>query len=280
MKKGLRAERVSLDPPAMLTEPGSCASYSRASTGGTKPGPMDRKRRTSIHVKEKSLHFLLLNDVKDRRMTMRKTKGFTLIELLIVVAIIGILAAIAIPNFLMAQARAKVSRAMADMKSVANAMEHYRVDHSSYPVEDNGGEYYYVGWLMVYPADSSFYIGERLTTPIDYMTTVPMDTFNSAIMGENIDRRYSFWINTLGSGQVVDGFEEWYEEMHNAVGGWFPRHPGWVMESCGPSLHWWEGGSLSPSGRDPHAYFYDPTNGTLSTGMLSICNEGFISPRQ
>jgi prepilin-type N-terminal cleavage/methylation domain-containing protein len=56
-------------------------------------------------------------------------RGFTLIELLIVVAIIAILDAIAVPNFLEAQLRAKVSRAKSDMRSVATALEAYRVDH-------------------------------------------------------------------------------------------------------------------------------------------------------
>jgi len=60
-------------------------------------------------------------------------EGFTLIELLIVVAIIAILAAIAVPNFLEAQTRAKVSRLKADMRSAATGLEAYAVDNNDYP---------------------------------------------------------------------------------------------------------------------------------------------------
>ena len=67
-------------------------------------------------------------------------KGFTLIELLIVVAIIAILAAIAVPNFLEAQVRSKVSRAKSDMRSYATGIESYYVDNNSYPVSARTGK--------------------------------------------------------------------------------------------------------------------------------------------
>ncbi len=60
-------------------------------------------------------------------------KGFTLIELLIVVAIIGIIAAIAIPNLLNAIQRGKQKRTMADMRAVGTAVEEYAVDNNFYP---------------------------------------------------------------------------------------------------------------------------------------------------
>ena len=66
-------------------------------------------------------------------MRNRNSKGFTLIELLIVVAIIGIIAAIAIPNLLNAIDRGKQKRTMADLRSMGTANETYSIDNSFYP---------------------------------------------------------------------------------------------------------------------------------------------------
>ena len=96
-----------------------------------------------------------------------KTKAFTLIELLIVVAIIAILAAIAVPNFLEAQTRSKVSRVKSDMRTMAMAAESYMVDHNTYPPN-----YYQTGRGTAQAMDDN-----QLTTPIAYMTSIPRDGF-------------------------------------------------------------------------------------------------------
>ncbi len=72
-------------------------------------------------------------------MLKRNSKGFTLIELLIVVAIIGIIAAIAIPNLLNAIDRGKQKRTMADMRSIGTAIEAYAVDNNNYPTATSAG---------------------------------------------------------------------------------------------------------------------------------------------
>ena len=71
---------------------------------------------------------------------MRRDKGFTLIELLIVVAIIGIIAAIAIPNLLNAIQRGKQKRTMGDLRTSATAIEAYAVDNNQYPKQGTVGD--------------------------------------------------------------------------------------------------------------------------------------------
>ncbi|MGB9692137.1 MAG: prepilin-type N-terminal cleavage/methylation domain-containing protein, partial [Candidatus Sumerlaeaceae bacterium] len=108
-----------------------------------------------------------------------RNSGFTLIELLIVVAIIAILAAIAVPNFLEAQVRSKVARVHADMRTQAVAIESYAVDNNSYPLM---GELLADGSLQLpqhngagSPAHK--FLMDSITTPIAYITSIPTDPF-------------------------------------------------------------------------------------------------------
>ncbi|MDI6783392.1 MAG: prepilin-type N-terminal cleavage/methylation domain-containing protein, partial [bacterium] len=69
----------------------------------------------------------------------RRLSGFTMIELIIVTSIIGILAAIAIPNFLAARTRAKVSRVKAEQEMLKIALQSYFADKTTYPLNNKPG---------------------------------------------------------------------------------------------------------------------------------------------
>lgn len=117
---------------------------------------------------------------------MRRLKGFTLIELLIVVAIIGILAAIAVPNFLNAQVRAKVSRAVAEERELQTALEEFFIDNNSYPPLTNLdraiSRMYRENPGNIDSARIEIGRGSRarriyLTTPVGYISSLPFDPF-------------------------------------------------------------------------------------------------------
>ena len=108
-------------------------------------------------------------------------RGFTLIELMFVVAVIGILAGIAIPNFLEAQTRSKIARVKSDLALSQNALESYYLDHNVYPdynekePEVDYDRRYGYGYYGRYPEKEAaddhdyHYLPRRLTTPTSYL---------------------------------------------------------------------------------------------------------------
>lgn len=139
-------------------------------------------------------------------------KAFTLIELLIVVAIIGILAAIAVPNFMNAQVRATLSRNYADMRSVATALEAYFVDWNRYPFPSDP-------WGRIISRESPNFpwfetkLPHSLTTPIAYISFWPLDPFHPTD-GENENQVYHYMTREYaraqtGSDAGYDLYSEW-----------------------------------------------------------------------
>lgn len=178
-----------------------------------------------------------------------KRRGFTLIELLIVVAIIAILALIAVPNFLEAQTRSKVSRCKADMRSMATAIESYYTDHNRYPIG------------FGYPEGYARYRLARITTPVAYMTSIPDDPFTTKLSGYggSPGDKPSF-IYLL---RYYHNFPQYYDtfpEFKLCVNG---RDIMWTLTSQGP---------VHPDTTYIIWIPYDPTNGTISFGI--ICRSG------
>ena len=175
----------------------------------------------------------------------RRRQGCTLIELIVVVAIIAILATIAIPNFLEAQTRAKVSRVKADIRALSTAMEAYAADNNAYPYCNPAADHAYLTDISV------------LTTPIAYMTSLPQDVFmnTEAEQRKRYYRYYpiAYWRLFYPSLQL----QEWR----------------WIVMSNGPNLR----PDISrENAEDAIAgdfwMLYDPSNGTVSPGDIWATN--------
>jgi prepilin-type N-terminal cleavage/methylation domain-containing protein len=198
-----------------------------------------------------------------------KRKGFTLIELLIVVAIIAILAAIAVPNFLEAQVRSKVSRQHANMRTVATAMESYMTDQNNYPLATWDPFDLFPG---LYPPSQYKIFPGQLTTPISYISS-------SAAM-EDIFRLPHNFSNPLAN-QIMYLPSEIYNptspyvhpsQSASQYRAQYDRYGAWVIRSAGPDLYYQnylndkEDYGEGPGGWNLKSY--DPTNGTVSGGDI------------
>lgn len=69
---------------------------------------------------------------------MSKQSGFTLIEVMVVVVILGILAAVIVPNVIGKDEQARITTTKSSLASIANALEMYRLDNHKYPTTQEG----------------------------------------------------------------------------------------------------------------------------------------------
>ncbi|MBN1477877.1 prepilin-type N-terminal cleavage/methylation domain-containing protein [Candidatus Sumerlaeota bacterium] len=176
-------------------------------------------------------------------------RAFTLIELLIVVAIIAILAAIAVPNFLEAQIRAKVTRAKADMRNLATGLEAYRIDWNRYPIP-----YPHIPEVATNLTGTN--VPNELSTPTAYITSATsfFDPFSIRMRGM-FDGRYNRY-----------GYINTEIENHRYVTGSSALTPE-NLELCG----YWRLDGYGPTERIigyPNEVTYDPSNGTVSRGQI------------
>lgn len=212
---------------------------------------------------------------------MKKQFGFTLIELLIVVAIIAILAAIAVPNFLEAQTRAKVSRVKSDLRTLATAIEAYFVDFNKTPPEAGNGPF--PNRVIGAFNNNSGILTPAISTPVSYITNSDFRDpfFGNEGFSANSRPDVQFYtyksydwewflsanpaIQPIGFGEVsgVQGVMHG-DDFQNTYGRW-------RLFSVGPDRDW----DNNPT--NPKNAFaspadvgvpYDPTNGTVSVGSI------------
>jgi len=176
---------------------------------------------------------------------LSRYEGFTLIELLIVVAIIGILAAIAVPNFLNAQLRAKIARTESDMRSISVALESYRLDNNLYPqwAEPSGTNKNPVNRRLL-----------GLTTPVAYMSSIPLDHFLYGAANQRVNDTQDAAYVTY---DYVDAWSTIKYQKATGLGNSF-RCSEWRLASSGPD-------GLMTYGSVPS---FDASNGLRSNGDI------------
>lgn len=182
--------------------------------------------------------------------------AFTLIELLIVVAIIGILAAIAVPNFLNAQVRAKIARVQSDQNAYATAMDMYQMDNNNH-----------------FPLGDEIW---RITTPVAYIAGLNPDPFAPAIPGRfNFIHTYDpfYFITTQPDPDVLNTS---LLADFNIYTGYSNHWTGGQDDMTFAGTVRYQVRSIGPNRYNEYGMRYDATNGLVSNGDINRFGPGNI----
>lgn len=194
-----------------------------------------------------------------------KSKGFTLLEVAILLVIVSILVAIAIPNFRIAEIKSKIALVRGQLNTLALALESYNSDNDNYPPST------YSQPTVPALADdgksnrTSYFMLKPLTTPVAYVARIPEDPFANNNTPPTFDQGYGRYghVNAAYSYRSAKGTDRptfpFYVQYDQE----------WALGSVGPD------GDYDSWGTGPdNLMFYDPTNGVQSNGDLLRIEKG------
>lgn len=198
-------------------------------------------------------------------------KGFTLIELLIVFAIIGILAAIAIPNFMNAAVKARIAKTHSNFRTIRDALFNYNIDNHSFSLVNSSGGNQLNGFVF-----------HHLTTPVPYLSSIRIafDDFGTEwVIDEDVSLHLRYY-DYMFSVQSFDSKKTGSQQIFNTT---ISQSDAFLLTSLGPDQERSYKTRIALIWNFPNAilklheshfkpYTYSTSNGLFSDGDLMATN--------